>query len=102
MLSLYVKSFFTNVPIEDALACSETRLPKFHYSDTKIKSFINLTKICTTQTTFEFDNIFLNNLTIIIPYHNFCDIYMHYFEEKLLNLANFLNNECLMLTILFF
>ena len=58
MLSLDVKSLFSNVPVDGALTCFETSLRIFHYSDLKVMEFIKLTKHCTFYTTFEFDGIF--------------------------------------------
>ena len=58
VLSLGVKSLFTNVPIEGCLNCLEKRLREFHYSDVEVKEFVNLTKVCISQTTFVFNDIY--------------------------------------------
>ena len=58
-----------------------------------MEEFIYLTKICISQTTFVFNDKYYkqseglsmgNPLSPILS-----DIYMHYFEEKILNLINF-------------
>lgn len=90
MLHLNVKSLFTNVPIEAALSRLKTRLREFHFSCFEVKDFINLTQFCIAQTAFNFDKRFLKKsegLSISNPLSPiFCDINMHYFVEKLLNL----------------
>ena len=55
MLSLDVKSLFSNVPIQGVLICLEKRVLEFHYSDVKMKEFVNIAEICISQTTFVFN-----------------------------------------------
>lgn len=74
MLSLDVKILFTDVQIEVDLSRLKTRLREFHYSDTKVKDFINLSKLCIIHYTFEFnssfhkrsDNVLRNEKSFII------------------------------------
>ena len=93
MLSLDVKSLFTNVPVVGAISCLECRLHEFHYSDIEIREILSLTKLCVENTAFVFNGSFYtqtdglamgNPLSPIL-----CDIYMHYFEEVLLSKFNF-------------
>ena len=50
MLSLDVKSLFTNVPIQGALDCLEKRLREFHYSSIEIEEILDLVKMKSTLT----------------------------------------------------
>ena len=89
MLSLDVKSLFTDVPIQGALDCLEKRLREFHYSSTEIEETLSLVHLCVKQTTFVFNGVFyfqIEGLGMGRPlFPLLCDIYMHYFEEKLLS-----------------
>ena len=58
MLSLEIKSLFTNVLIEGALNCLEKRLREAHHSDVEMKKFFNLTEVYISQTTFKFNDEF--------------------------------------------
>ena len=64
MLSLEVKSLFTNVPLEGPLICLEKRLHEFHNSDVEVKEFANLTKICFSQTIFVFNDKYYKKLKV--------------------------------------
>ena len=97
MLSLDVKSLFTNIPIEGALCCLEKRLRVFHYSDVEVKEFVNLIKVCISQTIFVFNAEYYKqseDFSMGNPlYPTLSDIYMYYFEEKI---SNFFNFKCWM------
>ena len=58
MLSLDVKSLFTNVPIQGGLDCLEKRLLEFHYSSTEIEKILDLVHLCVRQTAFVFNGVF--------------------------------------------
>ena len=88
MLSLYVKSLFTNVPFQEMLECLVKRLRKSHYSSNELEEILNLVHWCIRQTTFVFNDVFysqIEGLGMGSPLSPLlCDIYMHYFEEKLI------------------
>ena len=46
MLSLGVKSLFTNFPIQRVLDCLEKRLCEFHYSAIEIEEILNIVHLC--------------------------------------------------------
>ena len=58
MLSLDVKSLFTNVPIQGGLDCLEKMLLEFHYSSIEFEEILNLVRLCVRQTAFIFNGVF--------------------------------------------
>ena len=102
MLSLDVKSLFTNVPIQGAsdcfsnsksMDCLEKRLCEFHYSSIEIEEILNLVHLCVRQTAFVFNGVFysqIEGLGMGSPFSPLlCDIYLHYFEGKLFSVYKF-------------
>ena len=69
------------------------RLYEFHYSSNEIKETLDLVHLCVSQTAFIFNNVFyslIEALGIGSPHSPLlCDIYMHYFEEKLFSVHKF-------------
>ena len=64
ILSLDVKSLFTNVLIQGALACLEKRVCKFHCSTIEIEEILNLVYLCDSQTAFDFIVFFVPKLRV--------------------------------------
>ena len=60
---------------------------RFHYSSVEIEEILNLVHLCVRQTAFVFNGVFHSQIEDLVMgsplFPMFCDIYMHYFEEKL-------------------
>ena len=89
LLNLFLQMF----RIQLVLDCQGKRLDEFHYSDTEIKKILNLLHLCVKQKAFIFNDVFYyqieglgmgKSLLSLI-----CDIYVHYFEEKLFSVYKF-------------
>ena len=84
MLSLYVKSPFTNLTMQWVLYCLEKKLRQFHYSSIEIE-ILNLIHLHVRQIIFVFNDVFhsqIDGLGMGSPlFPLFCNIYMFYFGE---------------------
>ena len=73
--------------------CLEKRLREFHYSSIEIEEILSLVHLCVRQTAFVFNGVFysqIEGLGMGSPLSPLlCDIYMHYFEEKLFSVHKF-------------
>ena len=87
------QSFFENVPVDGAIHCLQTRSSEYKFLDFKVKEFIKVAKLCISNIIFEFNGKFYKQSECLITGNPLSpilsDIYMHYFEEKLLKLLNF-------------
>lgn len=94
MLSLDFNYLFVNVPIKISLICLERHVRNWHYSDTEMKDYLFIIKLCTEHTPFLIQSFIFNLQTkdsaIGKPLCSIlCDMYFQYFEVILLIKYNF-------------
>ena len=58
VLSLDIKSLFTNVLNQEMPDCIDKRLHEFNYSYIEIKEILNLVHLCVSQIAFVFNDMF--------------------------------------------
>lgn len=92
ILCLDVTSLFTNVPAEEALNCLKISMRVFQYTEIEIKKILCVTRLYVEEIAFILNDTFykqLDGIAMDSPISKYlCDIDMHYFEGKLLNILN--------------